>query len=139
MTSLSRHAVLAIVFTGLALALAEDTPSPDSTSKTFRVGGDVRPPVILHQVGPSHHFTDLQILAAKNAHGTDTVVIYVVVTPHGDVRDPRVKRSMGEPFDSIALQAVRQWTFHPATKSGQPVAVVISVEVQFIPKAHQAS
>ncbi len=137
MTGLARHTVLAIVFAGLALAFAEDTPSSDSTWKTFRVGGDVRPPVILHQVGPERDFTDLQILAAKNAHGTDTVVIYLVVTPHGDVRDPRVKRSMGEPFDSIALQAVRRWTFQPATKAGQPVAVAIAVEVQFVPRAHQ--
>jgi hypothetical protein len=35
-------------------------------------------------------------------------------------------------LDEKAIEAVRRWRFKPSTKDGQPVAVMINVEVNFI-------
>jgi TonB family protein len=42
-----------------------------------------------------------------------------------------VVRGLGLGLDAKALEAVRQWRFHPALKDGKPVDVQISVEVEF--------
>jgi TonB family protein len=34
-------------------------------------------------------------------------------------------------LDEKALEAVRQWRFDPATQDGQPVAVLVNIEVNF--------
>jgi protein TonB len=76
-------------------------------------------------------WTKEQLAAAKEAYSTSAVRIRCVVSKTGEVHDVRVFRSMGEPFDALALEAVRQWTFKPATKDGIPVNVGIAIEVQF--------
>ena len=43
----------------------------------------------------------------------------------------RIARSLGLGLDEKALEAVRQWKFEPARKDGQPVAVLVNVEVNF--------
>jgi TonB family protein len=42
-----------------------------------------------------------------------------------------VQRSLGMGLDEKAIEAVRQWRFEPAKKDGQPVPVMINVEVNF--------
>ena len=37
-------------------------------------------------------------------------------------------------LDRAAYEAVRRWRFQPATKNGQPVPVMINVEVNFRPE-----
>jgi outer membrane biosynthesis protein TonB len=34
-------------------------------------------------------------------------------------------------LDEKAIEAVRQWRFRPGLKDGEPVAVVVNVEVNF--------
>jgi len=49
-------------------------------------------------------------------------------------RDParfRVVRSLGLRLDEKAIEAVRKWSFEPAMRDGQPVAVQVHVEVSF--------
>jgi hypothetical protein len=48
----------------------------------------------------------------------------------GCVRDPRVLRGVNRYHDSVALEAVRQWVFLPATLEGKPVGVnyVLTIE-----------
>lgn len=125
--------ILLLVLTGTLMSVSADETrfSPDAGTRILRVGGDVRPPILAHRVQPRSHYSHRQVEAAKAAYGTDTVTINLVVTSNGQVRDARIKSGIGEPFDSSALDAVRQWTFQPATKNGRPVNVAIAVQVQF--------
>lgn len=55
----------------------------------------------------------------------------VAVNEKGFPEVLEVTRSLDEALDAQALAAVAQWRFRPAMKDGQPVAVLINVEVTF--------
>jgi TonB family protein len=58
-------------------------------------------------------------------------VLLIVVTREGGTTDIRVRYGIGHGLDEEAVKAVRKWKFAPATKDGKPVAVQVSVEVDF--------
>jgi len=60
-----------------------------------------------------------------------TVAIGVVVTSKGMPDNPQVVKSLDKEVDSCAVEAVKQWRFAPAQKQGKPVAVHITVEIEF--------
>jgi TonB family protein len=47
------------------------------------------------------------------------------------VHDVKVSRSLGLGLDEKAMEAVKVWKFDPARKNGQPVAVEMTIEVNF--------
>ena len=59
------------------------------------------------------------------------VVLYAEVTTFGQPEGVRVLRSLGLGLDQKAVEAVRQWRFHPAMRGGQPIPVILTVEVNF--------
>ena len=59
------------------------------------------------------------------------MVLDIIVDPSGHARDMRVVRGAGLGLDEKAMDAVRQWRFKPGVKSGKPVPVHASVEVNF--------
>ncbi len=59
------------------------------------------------------------------------VVLRLVVGTDGRPHDIRVERSLGLGLDEKAIAAVRQWTFEPALKNGQPVEALVNVEIAF--------
>jgi protein TonB len=59
-----------------------------------------------------------------------TVVLDVTIGVDGRVVDAAVVRSIPE-LDRAALDAVRQWEFVPASLNGTPVAVIVTVIVNF--------
>ena len=59
-----------------------------------------------------------------------TVVVEATVGVDGKVAGARVIRSIPQ-LDEAALEAVRQWEFLPARMNGAPVAVIITVVVNF--------
>ena len=71
--------------------------------------------------------------AEKNAkNGMQGVaVVELIVDSKGRPRDIRVKRSLRPDFDKCAIDAVRQYKFDPAMRQGKPVAVAITIEVNF--------
>lgn len=91
----------------------------------FRVGGGVSAPRPLYQPDPEYSEE------ARKAKYQGTVVLWVVVGPDGRVHNIRVQRTLGLGLDEKAVEAVRLWKFDPARKDGQPVAVQITVEVNF--------
>lgn len=60
-----------------------------------------------------------------------TVILQVVVGADGRPSNIRVVRTLGLGLDEKAIEAVRQWRFVPGKKDGQPVAVVVNVQVNF--------
>jgi TonB family protein len=91
----------------------------------FRVGGGVSAPRPTYAPDPEYSEE------ARKAKYQGTVVLGLVVGPDGHPRDMKVLRSLGLGLDEKALEAVRNWRFDPAMKDGKPVAVYISVEVDF--------
>ena len=58
------------------------------------------------------------------------VVLEAVISPSGSVTNVKVLR--GVPLlNDAAVNAVRQWRYTPTTLNGQPVAVVMTVTVNF--------
>jgi TonB family protein len=67
--------------------------------------------------------------ARKKIQGT--VLLAIIVTAEGTVRDPQVTRSLDKDLDKNAVECVKKWKFEPATKDGKPVATHVAVEVSF--------
>ena len=91
----------------------------------YRVGGGVSAPRAIYD--PNPEYSD----EARRAKYQGTVTLWVIISPDGKARDIRVARSLGMGLDEKAMEAVRTWRFHPATKDGHPVAVQVNIEVNF--------
>jgi len=62
-----------------------------------------------------------------------TVWLDVVVLPDGTVGNVTVSKSLDTVFglDSQAVAAARQWLFAPGSRLGEPVAVLVTLELFF--------
>jgi protein TonB len=61
-----------------------------------------------------------------------TVRLNVSIDAQGVVQDVQlVESSHSRALDRAAIDAVREWKFHPATRAGQPVASTIEVPLEF--------
>jgi TonB family protein len=67
---------------------------------------------------------------ALKEHVRGFVTLQMVVGVDGLPRDIKAVRSDRE-LDAAAIDAVKKWRFSAATKDGQPVPVLISVDVTF--------
>jgi TonB family protein len=85
----------------------------------------VSPPRTTYQPDPT--FTET---ARQNRVG-GTAILSVVVNERGFPELLEITQGLGYGLDIQALAAVAQWRFKPAMKDGQPVAVLINVEVEF--------
>jgi TonB family protein len=59
------------------------------------------------------------------------VVLRIVVDEQGGPCNIRVSRSIGRAWDERAIQAVRNWRFHPGTMNGLPIATEATVAISF--------
>ena len=91
----------------------------------YRIGHGVSAPRAIYSPDPDYSEE------ARKAKYQGTLVLYVVVGADGRPHDIRVTRSLGLGLDEKAIEAVRTWKFEPAQKDGQPVAVMVNVEVNF--------
>src|SRR4051812_25432081 len=92
----------------------------------FRPGvGGVTAPRAIYKPDPEYSEE------ARKAKYQGTVVLGLIVDAAGRPRGLKVERGLGMGLDEKALEAVRNWKFEPAEKDGKPVAVAISVEVEF--------
>jgi len=101
---------------------AEQATSP---SGSVRMGPGILAPTVLYKVEPQ--YTD----EARAAKYQGTVLLTVDVEPDGVAHNIRATRGLGLGLTQSALDAVRQWRFHPATRDGAPLAVQASIEVNF--------
>jgi TonB family protein len=68
---------------------------------------------------------------AREARYQGECMISVVVDAHGMPQNPRVVRPLGKGLDERALEAVMKYRFRPAVKNGMPVAVMVTIAVNF--------
>jgi TonB family protein len=91
----------------------------------LRVGGDVKAPVVISRVEPI--YTE----EARTARITGIVIVEAIIDRNGVVKNASVLKPLPFGLDQAALNAVRQWTFRPATLNGQPVDVVFNLTINF--------
>jgi TonB family protein len=82
-------------------------------------------PEVIYSPEPS--FSD----EARRAKFQGVVLLMLVVGPDGRPYNIRVRQSLGMGLDEKAIEAVKNWRFHPALRNGQPVAAQIGVQVDF--------
>jgi TonB family protein len=68
---------------------------------------------------------------ARELKHQGTVLISLVVDASGTPIDLQIQRPTGLGLDEKAVAAASTWKFEPAQKDGKPVAVAISIEIQF--------
>lgn len=91
----------------------------------YRVGGDVKAPVVISRVEPVYP-------AEARAHRVSGIVIVeAVIDRDGNVRDVKVLKPLPFGVDQAAADAVKQWKFSPGTRNGEPVEVFVNLTVSF--------
>jgi protein TonB len=93
----------------------------------YRPGNGVTLPKVLHEERPQYTSD------AMRAKVQGTVLLECVVRPDGSVGDVHVIRSLDPTFglDQQAVGAARKWRFVPGTRLGEPVPVLITIELTF--------
>ena len=91
----------------------------------YHVGGGISAPIPIYT--PEAEFSD----EARRAKYQGVCLISLIVDSQGNPVNPRVVRPLGMGLDEKALEAVRKYKFKPAMKGGTPVAVMMSIEVNF--------
>ena len=93
----------------------------------YRPGSGVEIPQLIAQVRPQY------TADAMRAKVQGIVGLECVVERDGTVGRCDVKRSLDPNFglDQEALKAARQWRFRPGTRFGEPVAVLVTIELTF--------
>lgn len=108
-----------------------DVKSPPPTwqpsyGDAYTVGRGVTPPKVRSRVEPE--YTPI----ARAARVQGTVLLEAMVSKTGGVEIKRLIRPLGYGLEENAAEALSQWTFEPATRNGQPVNVVLYIEVNFM-------
>jgi TonB family protein len=92
----------------------------------LRVGGKVTRPEILHQVKPE------PTAEARHHRGfSGTVILETIIDKTGKVTNVRVLKGQPMGLNESAMDAVKQWTFTPATLDGNPVKVFYVLTINF--------
>ncbi len=93
----------------------------------YQPGNGVTLPRVLREVKPQYTSD------AMRAKIQGTVLLQCVVRPDGSVSDVQVVRSLDSTFglDQEAIKAARQWRFAPGTRLGEPVPVLVTIQLDF--------
>jgi protein TonB len=93
----------------------------------YRSGNGVTSPV------PTRRQTPNYTAEAMRARAQGIVLVECVVEPNGACGDVRVVRAFAPPFglDKEALDAAKLWRFRPGTRNGEPVPVLVNLEIEF--------
>jgi len=93
----------------------------------FRIGSGVESPRLLQSARPDY------TSEAMRAKVQGIVRLEGVVLPDGSVGDVRIVRSLDPVFglDEEAIKAAKRFRFEPGRRFGEPVAVLVSFEIEF--------
>ena len=124
MSAIAVSALLGGAWTAMAMPL-DVTPQTATHEKVYKVGGEVKPPLLIHSVDAEFS------KKAKDAKFQGVAVVSCIVDTDGLPRQVHIVRRLGMGLDEKAIEAVRQYRFQPSTLHGNPVAVAITIEVNF--------
>jgi TonB family protein len=126
--------LLSVAVGGAAMAVVIESPASNQVAdqaqpygQVYRIGKDVKAPVLVFSVEPEYPEAEKK---NKDKFG-GTCLIGLVVDSSGMVHDVHVKRSLRPDFDANAVKTVEQYRFKPGTRAGEPVAVALTVEVNY--------
>jgi len=109
---------------GGSLEALRPTEASLSPRVPIRVGGSIQAPRKLRHANPVYPPD------ARAARIQGTVALECTISPQGKVENVRVIR--GNPYlNDAAIEAVRQWRYTPTLMNGEPVAVIMTVTVNF--------
>lgn len=93
----------------------------------YRPGSGIVNPRLVREIKPQY------TADAMRAKIQGTVLLECVVLPDGSVGKIDVVRSLDPTFglDAEAVKAAKQWRFVPGTRFGEPVAVLVTIELTF--------
>ena len=93
----------------------------------YRPGNGVILPSVVQEVKPQY------TAEAMRAKVQGTVLLEAVVLPDGTVGQVDVIRSLDSTFglDQEAVKAAKKWRFRPGSRFGEPVAVLVTIELTF--------
>jgi len=97
----------------------------NSTAPNGRIRVSIKAPVPI--ISPEAVFSD----AARKARYEGICVVSLIVDKYGMPQDIKVVKKLDYGLDQKAMDAVMGYRFKPAMKDGEPVAVMIFVEVNF--------
>lgn len=93
----------------------------------YRPGAGISLPSVLREVKPAY------TADAMRAKVQGSVWLECVVMPDGSVGEVKVTRSLDPIFglDQEAIKAAKNWRFKPGMRQGEPVPVIITIELTF--------
>jgi periplasmic protein TonB len=93
----------------------------------FRPGAGITLPTVVREVKPAY------TADAMRAKVQGSVWLECIVMPDGSVGEVKVTRSLDPIFglDQEAIKAAKMWRFRPGMRQGEPVAVIITIELTF--------
>jgi TonB family protein len=93
----------------------------------YRPGNGVTLPRLVREVKPNYTSD------AMRAKIQGIVVLECVINTNGDVTEVRILQSLDRIFglDQEAIKAAKQWRFSPGSRLGEPVPVLITMELSF--------
>ncbi len=115
-----------VIFGDSPVGLVPAPPPPPTVDRApvVPVGGVVQRPMKVRDAAPAYP------AIARAARVQGIVIIEATIGVNGNVQDAKILRSIPL-LDAAALDAVRQWQFTPTRLNGMPVAVVMTVTVNF--------
>jgi TonB family protein len=113
--------VVGIVAAGAWLVLS------GPSEQVYEAGGDVSAPRVLEKTNPTY------TQAAMDAKIQGGIVMTCVVQTDGSCTDVEVVESLDtrHGLDRQATRALGQWRFEPGVRRGDPVPVLVTVEMSF--------
>lgn len=101
-------------------------PDPEPlNNEPIRPTSEVTRPVLIHSVQPKYPEIFIKLRIQGN------VGIEAVISKDGDVTQAKVTKSLHKDLDQYALEAVKQFKYHPALLNDSPIAVRMDLEVNF--------
>jgi periplasmic protein TonB len=93
----------------------------------YRPGSDITMPIEIRKGAPQY------TVEAMRARAQGAIMVECVVQTTGVCTNVRVTRSLNPAFglEEEAIKAVAQWRFRPGMRRGEPVPVLVTMEIAF--------